>query len=83
MFGGTRVAIQTLFGYLEGGETLGDFLEGFPTVSRESSVAALEEAKHLLLARAQMHVRHDSHGLSTCTGTRVKSLTFRETTVRL
>ncbi len=33
------------------GETLEDFLEGFPTVSRESAVAALEEAKHLLLAR--------------------------------
>jgi uncharacterized protein (DUF433 family) len=52
VFRGTRVAIQTLFDYLEGGETLGDFLEGFPTVSRESSVAALGEAKHLLLARA-------------------------------
>jgi uncharacterized protein (DUF433 family) len=45
------VPIQTLFDYLEGGETLEDFLEGFPTVSRESAVAALEEAKHLLLAR--------------------------------
>ena len=33
------------------GETLEDFLEGFPTVSRDSAVAALEEAKHLLLAR--------------------------------
>ena len=51
MFRGTRVPIQTLFDYLEGGETLEDFLEGFPTVSRESAVAALEEAKHLLLAR--------------------------------
>ena len=51
VFRGTRVPIQTLFDYLEGGETLEDFLEGFPTVSRESAVAALEEAKHLLLAR--------------------------------
>lgn len=51
VFRGTRVAIQTLFDYLEGGETLEDFLEGFPTVSRESAIAALEEAKHLLLTR--------------------------------
>jgi uncharacterized protein (DUF433 family) len=51
VFRGTRVPIQTLFDYLEGGETLEDFLQGFPTVTRESAVAALEEAKHLLLAR--------------------------------
>jgi len=51
VFRGTRVPIQTLFDYLEGGETLEDFLEGFPTVSREMAVAALAEAKHLLLAR--------------------------------
>jgi uncharacterized protein (DUF433 family) len=51
VFRGTRVPIQTLFDYLEGGETLEDFLEGFPTVSREMAVAALEEAKQLLLAR--------------------------------
>lgn len=51
MFRGTRVPVQVLFDYLEGGETLEEFLEGFPTVSRESAVAALEEAKQLLLAR--------------------------------
>lgn len=51
VFRGTRVPIQTLFDYLEGGETPEDFLAGFPTVSRESAIAALEEAKHLLLAR--------------------------------
>ncbi len=51
VFRGTRVPIQALFDYLEGGETLEDFLEGFPTVSREPAVAALEEAKELLLAR--------------------------------
>ncbi len=51
VFRGTRVPIQTLFDYLEGGETLQGFLEGFPTVSREAAVAALEEAKQLLLAR--------------------------------
>jgi len=51
VFRGTRVPVQTLFDYLEGGETLEDFLEGFPTVSRESAVAALEEARQLLPAR--------------------------------
>jgi uncharacterized protein (DUF433 family) len=51
ILGGTSVAIQTLFDYLEGRGTLEDFLKGFPTVSRESAVAALEEAKRLLLAR--------------------------------
>jgi uncharacterized protein (DUF433 family) len=52
VFRGTRVPAQTLFDYIEGGETLEDFLEGFPTVSRQLAVQALEEAKHLLLARA-------------------------------
>ena len=51
VFRGTRVPIQALFDYLEGGQTLEDFLEGFPTVSREAAIAALEEAKQLLLAR--------------------------------
>jgi uncharacterized protein (DUF433 family) len=52
VFPGTRVPLQTLFDYLEGGDTLTDFLDGFPTVSRELAVQALEEAKSLLLARA-------------------------------
>jgi uncharacterized protein (DUF433 family) len=51
VFRGTRVPVQTLFDYLEGGETLEDFLAGFPTVSRELALQALEEAKQLLLAR--------------------------------
>jgi len=51
VFRGTRVPVQALFDYLEGGETLEEFLEGFPTVPREAAVAVLEEAKHLLLAR--------------------------------
>src|SRR5579864_6868811 len=50
VFRGTRVPVQTLFEYLEGGETLDDFLEGFPTVPRELALQALEEAKQLLLA---------------------------------
>jgi uncharacterized protein (DUF433 family) len=51
VFRGTRVLVQTLFEYLEGGETLEDFLEGFPTVSRDLALQALEEARLLLLAR--------------------------------
>jgi uncharacterized protein (DUF433 family) len=50
VFRGTRVPVQTLFDYLEGGETLEDFLEGFPTISRDLAIQALEEAKHLLFA---------------------------------
>jgi uncharacterized protein (DUF433 family) len=52
VFRGTRVPVQTLFEYLEGGDTLEDFLQGFPTVSRGLALQALEEAKHLLLAHA-------------------------------
>lgn len=52
VFQGTRVPVQTLFEYLEGGETLEDFLLGFPTVSRALALGALEEARKLLLARA-------------------------------
>ena len=51
VFRGTRVPVQTLFEYLEGGDTLEEFLKGFPTVSRDLAIQALEEAKHLLLAR--------------------------------
>ena len=51
IFRGTRVPVQALFDYLEGGETLEDFLKGFPTVSRELALQALEEAKQLFLAR--------------------------------
>lgn len=48
VFRGTRVPVQTLFDYLEGGDTLEDFLNGFPTVPRGLAVAALEEARVLL-----------------------------------
>src|ERR1019366_2210368 len=44
-----RLPVQTLFDYLEGGETLEDFLAGFPTVSRELALEAIEEARMLLL----------------------------------
>jgi uncharacterized protein (DUF433 family) len=51
VFRGTRVPVQTLFEYLESGDTVENFLEGFPIVSRELAIEALEEAKHLLLTR--------------------------------
>lgn len=51
VFVGTRVPFQTLLDYLEAGDPLGDFLEDFPTVTREQAVAALEQAKQALLAR--------------------------------
>jgi len=51
VFRGTRVPAKTLFDYLEGGDSLDQFLEGFPTVSRELALQALEEARQLLLAR--------------------------------
>jgi uncharacterized protein (DUF433 family) len=52
VFVGTRVPFQTLLDYLEGGETLDEFLENFPTVTREQAIAALEQAKEALLAHA-------------------------------
>jgi uncharacterized protein (DUF433 family) len=49
VFRGTRVPFQNLLDYLEGGETLDEFLDDFPTVSREAAIAALEQAKALLV----------------------------------
>ena len=51
-FAGTRVPIQNLIDYLEGGDSVDDFLEGFPTVSRDQVIAFLEEAKERVLSRA-------------------------------
>ena len=45
VFAGTRVPVETLFEYLEAGETLDEFLRQFPTVSREQAIAVLEAAK--------------------------------------
>ncbi len=52
VFVGTRVPFQTLLDYLEAGQPLSEFLEDFPTVSRERAVTALEQAKDALLTRA-------------------------------
>ena len=51
VFVGTRVPFQALLDYLEGGETLNEFLDDFPTVSREAAVAVLEFAKSLLVGQ--------------------------------
>ena len=50
VFAGTRVPVQTLMDYIEGGESIDDFLEGFPTVKRAQVIAFLEEAKKRMLA---------------------------------
>ena len=52
VFAGTRVPVQSLIDYLEGGETIDDFLEGFPTVKRGQIVAFLEKAAAQMIAKA-------------------------------
>jgi uncharacterized protein (DUF433 family) len=49
VFVGTRVPVRALLDYLEGGHRLDDFLDDFPTVTREQAVAALEEGIQLLV----------------------------------
>ncbi len=51
-FTGTRVPVQNLFDYLEGDSSLEDFLEDFPSISREKAVAVLEIARERLFADA-------------------------------
>ncbi|HYI11880.1 MAG TPA: DUF433 domain-containing protein [Thermoanaerobaculia bacterium] len=51
VFVGTRVPVQTLLVYLEKGETLEEFLDNFPTVTREQAIGFLEEAGRALLAQ--------------------------------
>jgi uncharacterized protein (DUF433 family) len=51
VFRGTRVPFQALLDYLEGGQTLSEFLDDFPTVTREAAVSALEMAKSLLVGQ--------------------------------
>lgn len=52
VFSGTRVPIKSLFDHLEAGESIADFLDGFPSVQREQVVALLEDAKTQVLASA-------------------------------
>jgi uncharacterized protein (DUF433 family) len=52
VFAGTRVPVQTLIDYLEGGESMVTFLDDFPSVARDHAIAVLELAKSALLANA-------------------------------
>jgi len=52
VFVGTRVPVRTLYDYLEAGDSLGEFLNDFPSVSREQAVAALELAREMTEAHA-------------------------------
>jgi len=49
VFAGTRVPVQTLIDYIKGGESIDDFLDGFPTVTREQVIAFLEEAQQQMI----------------------------------
>ena len=53
VFIGTRVPVQALLDYLEAGRALDEFLDDFPSVSRSQAVAALEEAKQVLVSGAR------------------------------
>jgi uncharacterized protein (DUF433 family) len=50
VFCGTRVPVQTLLDYLEAGDTINDFLAGFPSITRKQVVAFLEQAKDRLVS---------------------------------
>jgi uncharacterized protein (DUF433 family) len=52
VFVGTRVPIQSLFDHLQAGESIDEFLEGFPSVKREQVIALLNESKQKILAPA-------------------------------
>jgi uncharacterized protein (DUF433 family) len=51
VFRGTRVPFQALLDYLEGGQTLVEFLDDFPTVTRDAAISALEQGKLLLVSQ--------------------------------
>jgi uncharacterized protein (DUF433 family) len=53
VFRGTRVPFQILLEYIEGGQTLDEFLDDFPTVTREAAIGALERAKALVIDQAR------------------------------
>ena len=53
VFRGTRVPFQALRDYLEGGQTLDEFLNDFPTVTRDAAISALELAKSLLVSKLE------------------------------
>ena len=49
VFAGTRVPVQTLLDYLEAGHSINEFLEGFPSVTRQQAIEFLEQAKDRLV----------------------------------
>jgi len=53
VFRNTRVPFQALIDYLEGGQSLDEFLLDFPTVTRDAAIASLEQAKSLILAQVR------------------------------
>ncbi len=55
VFAGTRVPIKNLFDYIEGGEDLAEFLDDFPSVSKDAAVAVLEMAKRTLTTEKALH----------------------------
>ena len=60
VFVGTRVPLQSLFDYIEGGDTLDEFLRQFPSVRREQAIAALDEACDTLVTDARTAWREPS-----------------------
>ena len=55
VFAGTRVPVQTLFDYIEGGEDLNEFLDDYPSVSRQAAIEVLEMAKASLTSEKLLH----------------------------
>lgn len=55
VFAGTRVPIQNLFDYIEGGEDLAEFLDDFPSVTKEAALAVLGMAKKSLTSEKSLH----------------------------
>ena len=55
VFTGTRVPIQTLFDYIEGGDDLDEFLDDFPSVTKEAAIQVLEMAKKTLTTEKMLH----------------------------
>lgn len=55
VFTGTRVPIQTLFDYMKGGDDLNEFLDDYPSVSKETAIQVLEMAKRSLMSEKILH----------------------------
>lgn len=55
VFAGTRVPIQNLFDYMEGGDDLSEFLDDFPSVTKEAAITVLEMAKKTLTSEKLLH----------------------------